>query len=100
MAVRPKEIIAEVIAEKGAWLIEIETVPDQVHPAWRKWIRSSRSTNWWRPSGLLVATAAPGDSVAPASGAETLRTNSHFVATVDEARLSVMKCYVENQKSR
>lgn len=29
---RLKEIIAEVIAEKGAWLIELQTMPDHVHP--------------------------------------------------------------------
>jgi hypothetical protein len=28
---RLKEIIAEVVAEKAAWLIEVETMPDQVH---------------------------------------------------------------------
>ena len=27
----PEEIIAEVISEKGAWLIELETMPDHVH---------------------------------------------------------------------
>jgi REP-associated tyrosine transposase len=31
MAARLKEVIAEVIAEKGAWLIELETMADHVH---------------------------------------------------------------------
>jgi len=31
MEQRLKEIIAEVITEKGAWLIELETMPDHVH---------------------------------------------------------------------
>ena len=31
MEVRLKEIITGVITEKGAWLIEVETMPDQVH---------------------------------------------------------------------
>lgn len=31
MEVRLKEIIGEVITEKGAWLIELETRPDHVH---------------------------------------------------------------------
>jgi REP element-mobilizing transposase RayT len=31
MEVRLKEIVAEVIAEKGAWLIETETMPDHLH---------------------------------------------------------------------
>ena len=31
MEARLKEIIGEVIAEKGAWLIEMETIPDHVH---------------------------------------------------------------------
>jgi putative transposase len=31
MEVRLKEIIAEVITEQGAWLIEMETMADHVH---------------------------------------------------------------------
>lgn len=31
MEARLKEIIAEVIDEKGAWLIELETMPDHMH---------------------------------------------------------------------
>jgi putative transposase len=31
MEARLKEIIAEVIGEKGAWVIELETMPDHVH---------------------------------------------------------------------
>jgi putative transposase len=27
-----KEIIAEVVAEKGAWLVEVETRPDHAQP--------------------------------------------------------------------
>ena len=31
MEARPTEIIAEVIAEEGAWLVELEAMADQVH---------------------------------------------------------------------
>jgi putative transposase len=31
MEQRLKEIIVEVVTEKGAWLIELETMPDYVH---------------------------------------------------------------------
>jgi putative transposase len=31
MEARLQEIIGEVIAEKGTWLVELETMPDHVH---------------------------------------------------------------------
>jgi putative transposase len=91
--------LKDVIAEKGAWLIEVQTMPDhvqllvEVDPQFgihklMKAIkgRSSRvldeEFSWLRP--MLPS----------------LWTNSYFVATVGGAPLSVIKRYVENQKSR
>ena len=42
---RLKEIIAEVVTEKGAWLVELETMTDQC-TCWWRWIRSLGVHNW------------------------------------------------------
>jgi putative transposase len=99
MEARLKEIIAEVIAEKGAWLVELETMPDHVHlvvevdPQFgiHKLVKAikGRSSRVLRQEFPWLRSRLP-----------TLWTNSYFVATVGGAPLSVIKRYVENQKSR
>jgi putative transposase len=90
---RRKELIREVIADKGAWLAEVEVMPDHVHllvevdPQFGihrlvKAIkgRSSRVLRQEFPS--LTSQLA------------TLWTNSSFVATVGGAPVDVVKRYV------
>ncbi len=99
MAARLKEIIAEVIAEKGAWLIELETVADHVHllvevdpqVGIHKLVKpiKGRSSRGLRREFPWLRSRLP-----------TLWTNSYFVATVGGAPLSVIQRYVEDQKSR
>jgi putative transposase len=99
MEQRLKEIIAEVIAEKGAWLIECETMPDHVHllvevdPQFgvHKLVKAikGRSSRVLREEFPWLRSRLP-----------SLWTNSYFVATVGGAPLSVIKRYVETQKDR
>lgn len=99
MEVRLKEIIAEVIAEKGAWLVEMETMPDHVHllvevdPQFgvHKLVKAikGRSSRVLRDEFPWLKSKLP-----------SLWTNSYFVATVGGAPLSVIKRYVEAQKDR
>lgn len=99
MEARLKEVIAEVIAEKGAWLIELETMPDHVHLlvevdpqlGIHKLVKATKG----RSSRVLREEFAWLRSRLP-----TLWTNSYFVATVGGAPLSVIKRYLENQKDR
>ena len=99
MEVRLKEIIAEVITEKGAWLIEMETMPDHVHllvevdPQFgvHKLVKAIKG----RSSRVLGEEFPWLKSRLP-----SLWTNSYFVATVGGAPLSVIKRYVESQKDR
>jgi putative transposase len=96
MEARLKQIIAEVIAEKGTWLIELETMADHVHlvvevdPQFgmHKLAKAIKG----RSSRLLRQEFPWLSSRLPPSW-----TNSYFVATVGGAP---PKCYVENQKSR
>lgn len=99
MEVRLKEIIAEVITEKGAWLVEMETMPDHVHllvevdPQFgvHKLVKAikGRSSRVLREEFPWLKSKLP-----------SLWTNSYFVATVGGAPLSVIKRYVESQKDR
>ena len=99
MEQRLKEIIAEVIAEKGAWLIELETMPDHVHLlvevdpqlGVHKLVKAikGRSSRLLREEFPWLKSRLP-----------SLWTNSYFVATVGGAPLSVIKRYVETQKDR
>jgi putative transposase len=99
MEQRLKEIIVEVIAEKGAWLIELETMPDHVHllvevdPQFgiHKMVKAikGRSSRVLREEFPWLKSKLP-----------SLWTNSYFVATVGGAPLSVIKRYVETQKDR
>jgi putative transposase len=99
MEVRLKEIITEVITEKGAWLIEVQTMPDQVHvlvevgPQFgvHRLVKAikGRSSRVLREEFPWLKSKLP-----------SLWTNSYFVATVGGAPLSVIKRYLETQKDR
>lgn len=96
---RLREIIAEVINEKGAWLIELETMPDHVHllvevdPQFgvHRLVKAikGRSSRVLREEFPWLKSKLP-----------SLWTNSYFVATVGGAPLSVIKRYVQTQKER
>jgi putative transposase len=96
---RLKQLIREVVEEKGAWLVELETMPDHVHllvevgPRYgvHKLVKAikGRSSRVLREEFPWLKSKLP-----------TLWTNSYFVATVGGAPLSVVKRYVEQQKSR
>lgn len=96
---RLKELIREVIEEKGAWLVEMEVMPDHVHllvevdPQYgiHRLVKAVKG----RSSRVLRAEFPSLTSKLP-----TLWTNSYFVATVGGAPLDVVKRYVENQKNR
>ncbi|HYR16612.1 MAG TPA: IS200/IS605 family transposase [Mycobacterium sp.] len=99
MEQRLKEIIVEVIAEKGAWLIELETMPDDVHllvevdpqSGVHKLVKAikGRSSRLLREEFPWLKSRLP-----------SLWTNSYFVATVGGAPLSVIKRYVQTQQDR
>ena len=98
MEVRLKEIIVEVIEERGAWLVELETMPDHVHllvevdPQFcvHRLVKAikGRSSRVLREEFPWLRSKLP-----------SLWTNSYFVATVGGAPLSVIKRYVEMQKA-
>ena len=93
---RLKEILSEAIAEGGAWLVELEVMPDHVHllvecdPQFgvSRLVRKLRG----RSSRLLRHEF-------PSLRAPSLWSNSYFVTTVGGAPLDVVKRYVGNQKT-
>ena len=98
MAVRLKQIIREVAAERECEIIELETMPDHMHlliecdPQYGihrlvKQIKG-RSSRVLRQEFPALKSRLP-----------TLWTNSYFVATVGGATLEVVKQYVENQRN-
>jgi putative transposase len=99
MEARLKQIIREVVDEKGAWLVELETMPDHVHllvevdPQYgvHKLVKAikGRTSRVLREEFPWLKTRIP-----------TLWTNAYFVATVGGAPLSVITRYVEQQKTR
>ena len=99
MEARLKQIIREVVDEKGAWLVELETMPDHVHllvevdPQYgvHKLVKAIKggTSRVLREEFPWLTTRIP-----------TLWTNAYFVATVGGAPLSVIKRYVEQQKTR
>ncbi len=99
MEARLKEIIAEVIAEKGAWLIELETMADRVHLL----VEVDPQVGVHR---LVKAIKGRSSRVLRQefpwlrSGLPTVWTHSYLVATVGGAPLSVITRDVENQQSR
>lgn len=96
---RLKELSREVVASKGAWLIEMETMPDQVHllvevdPQFgiHRLVRAVKG----HTSRLLRQEFPSLRSRLP-----TLWTNSYFVATVGGATPEVVKQYVAEQETR
>jgi putative transposase len=99
MEERLKQLIREVVEEKGAWLVELETMPERVHllvevdPQYgvHKLVKAikGRSSRVLREEFPWLRSKLP-----------TLWTNSYFVATLGGAPLSVIKRYVEGQKAR
>ncbi|KAA0077156.1 IS200/IS605 family transposase [Mycolicibacterium sp. P9-64] len=97
--VRLKEIIAEVVAEMGAWLVEMETMADHVHllvevdPQFgvHELVKAikGRSSRVLREEFPWLKSKLP-----------LLWTNSYFVATVGGAPLSVIKRNVATPKDR
>ena len=95
---RLKEIIREVCAERDAPIVEMETMPDQVHllvtcdPQFgiHRLVKQIKG----RSSRLLRQEFPSLKSKLP-----TLWTNSYFVATVGGSTLEVVKQYVENQRN-
>lgn len=96
---RLKDLIREVVDEKGAWLVEMEVMPDHVHllvevdPQYgiHRLVKAIKG----RSSRVLREEFPHLKSKLP-----TLWTNSYFVATVGGAPLAVVKRYVEQQKGR
>lgn len=99
MEERLKQLIRDVVEEKGAWLVELETMPDHVHllvevdPQYgvHKLVKAVKG----RTSRVLREEFPWLRSRLPA-----LWTNSYFVATVGGAPRAVIKRYVEQQKQR
>ncbi|WP_433523124.1 IS200/IS605 family transposase [Nocardia pseudovaccinii] len=99
MEERLKEIVGEVVKEKGAWLIELETMPDHVHllievdPRYgvHRLVKAikSRSSRVLRDEFPWLKSKLP-----------TLWTNSYFVATVGGASPEIVEHYIEQQKAR
>jgi putative transposase len=96
---RLKEIIREVVAEKGAWLVEVETMPDHVHmlvevdPQYgvHRLVKAAKG----RSSRLLRQEFPHLRSRLP-----TVWTTSSVIATVGGAPLAMVKRYVDTQKTR
>jgi putative transposase len=95
---RLQQILRDVIDETRCDLIELEVMPDHVHVlvgvAPQYGIHSLVKLMKGRSSRLLRQEFPRLRSRLP-----TLWTNSYFVATVGGAPLSVVKQYIENQKS-
>lgn len=98
VADRLAEIIREVVAERDCTIMELDTMPDQVHllvdcdPQYGihrlvKQIKG-RSSRVLRQEFPSLKSRLP-----------TLWTNSYFVATVGGATVEVVKQYVENQRN-
>jgi putative transposase len=99
MEQRLREIIVEVIDERGAWLVELETMADHVHllvevdPQFgvHRLVKAIKGR-----SSRVLREEFPGLR----SRLPSLWTKSYFVATVGGAPLSVIKGYVEAQRDR
>ncbi|MCA2220300.1 IS200/IS605 family transposase [Nonomuraea sp. NEAU-L178] len=96
---RLKQLLGEVVEEKGAWLVEVEVMPDHVRllvevgPRFgiHKLVKAVKGRS---------SRVAPQEFPSLRSKLPTLWTNSYFVATIGGAPLEVVKRYVENQKNR
>ena len=96
---RLRQLVREVVDEKGAWLVAMEVMPDHVHllvevdPQFG--IHKLVKTIKGRTSRVLREEFPSLRSRLP-----TLWTNSYFVATTGGAPLAAVKRYVEQQKGR
>ncbi|MEU2170061.1 IS200/IS605 family transposase [Micromonospora chersina] len=96
---RLKQLIREVVEEKGAWLVALEVMPDHVHllvevdPQFgvHKLVKAIKA----RTSRVLREEFPSLRSRLP-----TLWTNSYFVATTGGAPLAAVEEYVEQQRGR
>ncbi|MEU0153472.1 IS200/IS605 family transposase [Micromonospora fulviviridis] len=96
---RLTQLIREVVEEKGAWLVALEVMPDQVHllvevdPQFgvHKLVKAIKA----RTSRVLREEFPSLRSRLP-----TLWTNSYFVATTGGAPLAAVEEYVEQQRGR
>ena len=96
---RLKELIREVVDEKGAWLVEMEVMPDHVHllvevdPQYgiHRLVKAIKGRSVPRAAGGVPAPEVP---------AADVYDDFYFVATVGGAPLAVVKRYVEQQKGR
>jgi putative transposase len=96
---RLKQLVREVVEEKGAWLVALEVMPDHVHllvevdPQFgvHRLVKAVKG----RTSRVLREEFGSLRSRLP-----TLWTNSYFVVTTGGAPLAVVQRYVEQQKSR
>lgn len=96
---RLKQLVREVVEEKGSWLMALDVMPDHVHllvevdPQFgvHKLVKAikGRSSRVLREEFPSLRSRLP-----------TLWTNSYFVATTGGAPLAAVKRYVEQQKSR
>ncbi|WP_089007440.1 IS200/IS605 family transposase [Micromonospora viridifaciens] len=96
---RLKQLIREVVDEKGAWLVALEVMPDQVHllvevdPQYgvHRLVKAikGRSSRVLREEFPSLRSRLP-----------TLWTNSYFVATTGEVPLAAVEEYVEQQRGR
>ncbi|OKI85139.1 IS200/IS605 family transposase [Micromonospora sp. CB01531] len=99
VAERLKQLIREVIEEKGAWLTALEVLPDQVHLlvevdpqlGVHRLVKAVKG----RTSRVLREEFPSLRSRLP-----TLWTNSYFVATTGGAPLAEVEEYVAQQKGR
>ena len=95
---RLKELIQEICSEFNMDLLEMEVMPDHVHlllevdPQFG--IHKAVKTIKGRTSHVLRAEFKSLTTKIP-----SLWTNSYFVSTVDRAPLSVIKQYIESQKT-
>lgn len=95
---RLRQVLYEIAKYRRAEIIELEIMPDHVHllvevdPQFgiHRLIKlmKGRSSRILRQEFLFLRTRLP-----------TLWTNSYFVSTVGGAPLSIVKKYIENQKS-
>jgi putative transposase len=96
---RLKQIITDVCAERGATIIEVETMPDHTHPLVsvdpQFGIHRPVKQIKGRSSRLLRAEFPELKSRIP-----ILWTNSYLVAPVGGATLDAVKHYVETQRGK
>jgi putative transposase len=98
-AERLKALVAQTIAEHGAWLVATEVMPDHVHllvevdPQYgiHRLVKALKG----RTSRVLRQEFPHLRSRLP-----TLWTNAYFVATTGGAPLATIKRYVESQRGR